>query len=556
MQYFEEEDVEIVGKMSPMALVRQKGILIDKNGQPIDKQLKELSKRKILLGNKEEDREEKIKIIEEIHELLEDSKTLIDLSGKILVFLEPPRPELWDLLKPILSHDKKEIKFDFVNQTDREGHQTKKVLVRGWPACIFCSAKDESKWDIWPEIKSRFSIVSPNMVPEKYDASTKLISLTFGWPDSVQQDAIISDSDIELAKECILLIKQKILKLQTRNNNSNNIPLWIPYNRLLQKQLPSKKGTDVRLQKRIFSLLNVIPIVKSDLRKTLVLGNEKSVIADISDLKEVLSIIQNFDGIPEFKSNFFNNTFLPLYKSKTKPDESPDGLKKEDRNAVTTKQISDYYKEKTGRTIAPDNVKNTYLKELVTDGFIDYEISKMHGKKYIYYPLVEPDNFSTFYPIIDPITQVSQESSNIYEKITSKMNETWLFYETMVLLSIRLDLAKIHEPLADYLNNHPEFQILKEENANNDSQVEDTSKSLTIRQFTKEYVEQKSRISITQKISPNMPSFGKISPILSDSGQNHIESSEVEKELGNEKSLFNNPLISEEDIRRSKWIPI
>ena len=67
MQYFEEEDVEIVGKMSPMALVRQKGILIDKNGQPIDKQLKELSKRKILLGNKEEDREEKIKIIEEIH---------------------------------------------------------------------------------------------------------------------------------------------------------------------------------------------------------------------------------------------------------------------------------------------------------------------------------------------------------------------------------------------------------------------------------------------------------------------------------------------------------
>ena len=99
--------------------------------------------------------------------------------------MEPPRPELWDLLKPILSHDKKEIKFDFVNQTDREGHQTKKVLVRGWPACIFCSAKDESKWDIWPEIKSRFSIVSPNMVPEKYDASTKLISLTFGWPDSV-----------------------------------------------------------------------------------------------------------------------------------------------------------------------------------------------------------------------------------------------------------------------------------------------------------------------------------------------------------------------------------
>ena len=42
---------------------------------------------------------------------------------------------------------------------------------------------------------------------------------------------------------------------------------------------------------------------------------------------------------PEFKSNFFNNTFLPLYKSKTKPDESLDGLKKEDRIGSNFKTI-------------------------------------------------------------------------------------------------------------------------------------------------------------------------------------------------------------------------
>ena len=197
-----------------------------------------------------------------------------------MVFLEPPRSDLWELLKPILSHDRKEIKFDFVNKTDKEGHQTKEVIVRGWPACIFCSAKNESQWPIWPEIQSRFSIVSPNMIPEKYKESTKLISLKFGLPESVQQRVIISDSDIQLAKDCISLIKQRILKLQTRNKNSNKINLWIPYNQLLREQLPSKKGPDVRLQKRIFSLLNVIPIVKSNFRKTLVLGNEKSVIAE------------------------------------------------------------------------------------------------------------------------------------------------------------------------------------------------------------------------------------------------------------------------------------
>ena len=72
---------------------------------------------------------------------------------------------------------------------------------------------------------------------------------------------------------------------------------------------------------------------------------------------------------------------------------------------------------------------------------IDYELSKIHGKQYIYYPLVDPLNISeedtnsktdktssTFSPIIDPIGEVSQESSNIYEKIINK------YYRNMVIL--------------------------------------------------------------------------------------------------------------------------
>ena len=323
-------------------------------------------------------------------------------------------------------------------------------------------------------------------------------------------------------------LEQTILNLQTKNNNGNKIPLWIPYNRLLQKQLPSNKGTDVRLQKRIFSLLNVIPIVKSNLRKSLVLGNEKSVIADLSDLKEVLSIIQNFDGIPKFKSDFFINIFCTLYGTKTKPDENADGSKKEERLAVTSKQLADYYKKINGKTISTDNVKSTYLNELAKNGMIDYELSKIHGKQYIYYPLVDSltttyenndnknDNdksSSTFSSIIDPINQVSQDSSNIYEKIINNITETWLFYEIMVVLSHRLDLAKIQGPLADYLNNNLEFQLLQEENTSEESvdvNIQNNRNKLTIRQFTKNYLEQKSQISIGEKRSPDNASFGKI----------------------------------------------
>lgn len=124
MKFFPKEDVYKVGSMSAKVLVRQKGILIDKDGNPIDQKIKDLTKRRNLLEDKKENKEEKFNILEEIQDLFEDAKTLIDLRGKILVFLEPPQKEVWDSLKPILSHDSPEIEFPFVNQTDREGHQT------------------------------------------------------------------------------------------------------------------------------------------------------------------------------------------------------------------------------------------------------------------------------------------------------------------------------------------------------------------------------------------------------------------------------------------------
>jgi hypothetical protein len=139
--------------------------------------------------------------------------------------------------------------------------------------------------------------------------------------------------------------------------------------------LPSNKGTDVRLQKRIFALLRIVPIIKSSHRKLLVLGKETSVIADLEDLQEVLSITQNFEGIPKYKIEFFNNVFYTCYKVKNGiPDSSKDGTKKEDRAAVTARQLCEEFKKVKGKSITTDNVKKTYLAELMSNGLVDYEV--------------------------------------------------------------------------------------------------------------------------------------------------------------------------------------
>jgi hypothetical protein len=151
------------------------------------------------------------------------------------------------------------------------------------------------------------------MVPEKYKQSVKLIAQTKGLPALIQQQIIRSEGEVELAKGCILYMKQKITELQTKD-------VWIPFLKLLEQEMPANKGTDVRFVKRIFSLLNLIPLLRSEQRKVLMLENQMSVIAEVEDLKEALEITQNFDGIPKYKKDFYNEIFYPCYKLKTEPD--------------------------------------------------------------------------------------------------------------------------------------------------------------------------------------------------------------------------------------------
>jgi hypothetical protein len=128
---------------------------------------------------------------------------------------------------------------------------------------IISSAKDESDWSMWPEIQSRFFIVSPNMIKQKYQDSNALIGQKKGLPSLVQEQIKISSEEIKQVQECVLLIKDKLLK-EHKNNP------WIPFQSILSESLPSEKGSDVRITGRIFSLTVLITKINSFNRSKLV----------------------------------------------------------------------------------------------------------------------------------------------------------------------------------------------------------------------------------------------------------------------------------------------
>src|SRR3989344_3711775 len=87
----------------------------------------------------------------------------IDLERKILVFLDQPHTLLLQHLRPLLSHDKKEIQLKITDKSQKAGLRTKNVIVRGYPAVIFCSAGlklDEQE-------ATRFLMLSPETTKSK-----------------------------------------------------------------------------------------------------------------------------------------------------------------------------------------------------------------------------------------------------------------------------------------------------------------------------------------------------------------------------------------------------
>lgn len=471
---FPKDDVWLIGSMSPKVLIRQYGTLVDRNNQPIAEDVRRLKKEiKIceIQSRKDETKIEQVEELkDELEKLLRESKYLIDLHGRMLVFLEPPHPELWNILKPIISHDHWEVEHPYVD-TDLK---TKNVVTRGWPVCIFCSARDESKWDVWPEIQSRFIMISPNMSKLKYAEANILTFEKLGLPDFVQDQIIVSNKEMEMAQKCILLLRKRIRSLCKLTNNSDELdykpsnPVWIPYYEYLAKSLPASRGIDMRNAKHVGSLLAVIAIAKSQF--LLDDGEGKlSAIARPEDLTEALRIAQNlvksdYSGIPVHKIRFYEEIFLGVYNVKGGPDEK-DG-KIEPLKGVTTRELSDYYKKLKGKGISPDNVKKQFLEELKTNDLIGEVKSEIDGRRLLFYPLAS----SITREMHEKITKLSNEEifdNNSYiptvelSRDYKYIPENWLILQILSLAKYRINFDLAAGPFADYLNQSEDLKFLE-----------------------------------------------------------------------------------------------
>ena len=125
--------------------------------------LEELSELEGEGGRTAEARARREALRRRIEKLKAQSIRLVDLEGKILVFLDQPSPELLERLRPLLSHDEKELRFTLTNKTSSGRTVTETAIIRGFPTVVFCTTKGYAD----QQERTRLIFLSPETSKEK-----------------------------------------------------------------------------------------------------------------------------------------------------------------------------------------------------------------------------------------------------------------------------------------------------------------------------------------------------------------------------------------------------
>lgn len=354
--YFPQKDLWMLGGLSPTALVHDYGVLVDRDGEEVDfadKPTKQKVKEELLeryrdVKDVKVDKNMVNREFEEANkkwrERLQDARYIVDLHGKILVFLEPPHIETYNKLRPILSHDKEEISYKFTDKESRGRLRTAHVVLKGWPATIFCSTEERYIEDL----ATRGFTITPEMSSEKYQAGIDVICEKKALPWKFHQDY-----DFMLLQGYFGGLKNKF----------GSLNVAIPYARELGKHYPSVYARSMRDCDHFTALIEISALFHYAQRPVVtVKEGEFTVLATMKDFEYVLGLWQHAEettvtGLPGHILNFFHKAVEPL-------SEQMDSFSYED--------LTQKYNEVSEQKKSSDTIRK-WVKYLKDVGWLDTE---------------------------------------------------------------------------------------------------------------------------------------------------------------------------------------
>lgn len=416
LKHFPKEDVWLIGGLSPTALAHDKGILVGDDNQSIENIIHDLNKEK-RKAKKEKDEEHVEDIENELRELYKKSKYLIDMSNKIIVFLEAPQRDTFARLRPILSHDTPEITYKFTDKGGRGQLRTNTVVVRGWPAVIYMKAGKGKEDDIWPEIQSRFSTISPKMNTDKYREAIKLTAMREGLPETVFNQKLKLDVGGEEVKKWIVVIKQRLMEIveaarEATGKHAPNI-FWMPFYSRIGDGFPASIGRHMRDSKRFIRAMKMSAAINVFNRPIVKIGGEESIMVVGEDYHRAVRLFfedgeELFSGIPGHVIAVFKDVILPEWDNqftRLENEEKQQTFTEDERiniGNLTSAGIAEAYKRtyrETRKTLSANTLNRYYLRVLEDAGLMSKEPDPENKKQYTWKVLrrdIVPEDWRTW----------------------------------------------------------------------------------------------------------------------------------------------------------------
>jgi hypothetical protein len=393
IELFPSKDVICIAGMTPKALFHRPGQLVIKDEADkyisleerlaeIDSQIRDYEHEILATkdNNLKQARQHQIRELEEEKKNLpKQSRKLIDLTGLTIIFLDTPPVELFAAIMSLLSHDRNEAEYDFTDTNNEI--KTKTNVLRGFPAIIFTAAIDYSHYKRFPEIQRRFNVVNPKMTKEKYNNAVKQISIKKSIPKFVYEKMIVADAEKDKSKEIIMNIQQDISEICNGSDKISHNEIYNPYYQSISECMPNRKAADMSAADRFFDFISLSTLVNYRRRPRIKLIKNILVqmipLATFDDLKEAMSLMDYNNGVRPYILEWFNDFFPPTYNAKVEPDYKNE--KREDRIAVTTKELIDKTLEIKNISLGGKKILENFIYELVNCNYIssvDSEIDR------------------------------------------------------------------------------------------------------------------------------------------------------------------------------------
>ena len=290
----------------------------------------------------------------------------IDLERKILIFLDQPHDMLLERLRPLLSHDEKELIYKITDKREKFGLRTKTIKIRGFPSVIFCTAKLR----VEDQEATRMILLSPEISQEKIRESiylrTKRDADRRAFKDYVERDP-----RRKALKARIKEIRQMGI-MQVRLPNPDKIA-----ERFLSTH-PILKPRHTRDITRILSFAKSLALLNAWHRKrdgdTIEASQEDIDVA--FKLYEEISEAQEL-GISPHVLMIYREVIVPLYRQRNS-------------QGISRKDVAREYLNKFGRPISDWLLRREILPSLEEAGLITQEPDPSDRRRMLIYVVEEP----------------------------------------------------------------------------------------------------------------------------------------------------------------------